>query len=218
MKNVLIFMVLVVLIVSLTGCAEDTGTKAKENGNTETTSEETIQDILAKAEKNTNFEYELYTKSSLGANIEGAKVFVKDGKWRLEDEVSNGATIFDGENSYLYYYDDDVYVQIGSMEGVFFDLTDLSDQALNDSSLKEIGKEKIDGVNTRIIEFTYKVLSGEEKVKAWVSESTGIIIKIEEETGTILEMKNLVLNSVSDSLFEVPEDKIQSIEDYFKIE
>jgi len=215
MKKILILIIVVVLIVSFTGCTETPEPKTNEDGNGKASSEETIQDILAKAEKNTNFEYELYTESNLSTNIEGTKIFVKGGKWRFEDDISNGTIIFDGENTYLYYYNDDVYIQSGSMEGVFFDLTDLSNQALNDSSLKEIGKEKIDGINTRKIEFNYKAFSGKEKVKAWVSESKGIIIKIEEETGTIIEMKNIVFNSVSDSLFEVPEDKIQSIEEYF---
>ena len=85
-------------------------------------------------------------------------------------------------------------------------LHEITKQALNDPLLKEIGKEVVNGMNTRIIEYNYN----EQTIKAWISEEYGIAVKKQTQTqiGKDLvqqttELTNIKIGQVSNSLFEI---------------
>ncbi len=97
----------------------------------------------------------------------------------------------------------------------------MSKQALNDSELKEIETEKVGGLNTKVIEFTYKTLLDleEEKIKAWISEDYGIPLKFEvrdidtDKLKIKSEMSNFKVNTVKESMVEIPEEAITGVKE-----
>lgn len=172
-------------------------------------SEESIQEILAKAENIENIEFvHPLTKG---------KVFVKGEKFRIEDylpETSDylpgTSIIFDGVKQYAFdqhtgLCTDTVLIEtpitIPKQESPLKYYQDLISQAQNASDLAEMGKEEINGLSTRIIAFT------DERgfqVKLWVSEEYGFPVKIGMDSVTI-ELKDIKINSVQDSVFECKE-------------
>ncbi len=226
MKKISILFFSLFLVLAFSGCTEEKSTesngqtKLSDNGTEQTGNqnelpkEETIQEILQKGKNIESVEYDLVMYMNGNEVPTSTKVYDKGTKYRTEIDFPTGKqiTIFDGQNSYKYNSDSDTYQKLSTAgEGaILFD--DALGQALNDSSINEIGKETINGTETRVLEFNFSNTNVKEgKTKLWVSEETGIPIKIEFETssGTFtMEFKNHKLNNVSDALFEVPEEKI----------
>jgi len=213
MKKILVLLMIISLFVFF-GCIEGmqnivTGLAANSGGKGKPVPppSETIQQILLKANTTTNLEYNLTIKlngNSLPANI---KVYQKNEKYRINSGTTSfeKAVIFDGTNLYNYDYASDEY----SLSGIPADLVGVADfifvaqQALNDSGLRQLKTQRINGFNTRIIEFS---LQG-QKAKAWISEDYGIPIKLEKslKKDTLsVELSNLQFNSVNDAVFAVP--------------
>ena len=70
---------------------------------------------------------------------------------------------------------------------------------------KVIGTEILEGKSCLVVEYT----DSGTTVKAWVWEDTGIAIRREitgAEGKTIMELKNVVLGDIPDSMFTLPED------------
>jgi len=167
-------------------------------------SEETIEEILAKANNINSLEFTLI-------NFDGteSQIYQKNEKYRFDTKIK--ATVNSEEKTYAYsgisdgenkYYSYEEEINPGFTPFVNFDLIGLSKDALNDSELKEVGAEEINGKTTRIIEFTSK----SQKIKTWVSEEYGISVKMQVKTsmGNLeMELKNIKVNSVDDSVFDV---------------
>jgi len=170
-------------------------------------SEETLEEILAKVDNINSLEFTLI-------NFDGteSQIYQKNEKYRFDTKikatVNSKETVYDysgisdGENKYYSYEEE---INPGFTPFMTFDLIGLSKDALNDSKLKEIGAEEINGKTVRIIEFG----SEYQKIKAWVSEEYGLIVKTEFDGGTIgkleITIKNIKVNSVEDSVFDVSE-------------
>ncbi|MFH1663900.1 MAG: hypothetical protein ABH986_03780 [archaeon] len=229
MKKIVIFTFLVVLVIAFTGCTETTTKpKAKDSGNGETPSEETIQQILAKAKEPKNMECELVMTRN-GTPIESnMKVYLKGEKYVSEIKTGDVLVkqIYDGKKVYTYspvysefYCESDFPSYASPSDSMGFEY--MAEKALEDPNLKEFGKETIDGIKTRVIEFSYEDFA-KHQVKAWISEEHGIVIKSEDKKELlsgqgsyteVQELKNIKFNSVQDSMFEVPADKIKPLEE-----
>jgi len=221
MKKNVIFVLLVVLVFIFAGCTQSPEAK---------NSEETIQQILAKAKEPKNMEFEVVlTSERAPVNSMATKFYLKGEKYLAEIKTRETTYIqsFDGENIYNYSISESgVYCKTDlSVSDLLLDVFDfelMAERALTASNLMELGKETIDGIKVRVIEFSYEDYK-EHKMKVWVSEEHGIAVKIREEfevpdtpiagdsTYTVVdftELKNIKFNSVQDSVFEVPEEKI----------
>jgi outer membrane lipoprotein-sorting protein len=173
-------------------------------------SEESIQEILAKAENIENIEFVLPSLRT-GESGFGSKIFVKGEKFRMENYLPGTSIIFDGIKQYAFDQhtglctDTDLIEtpsRIPKQEHPLKYFKDLITQAKNASDLTEKGKEKINGLNTRIITFTDQKNTSENKtVKLWVSEDYGIPVKMNVGSLTV-ELTDIKVNSVQDSVFE----------------
>ncbi len=226
--------VLICLLLVFSGCTEPP--KEKKEDKQDEIVEETIQEILGKAENITNLEYDEITsvqgeeiEDPQGMEISSTKVFIKGGKFRVEmqypEQEAKMIIVFDEKTAYMYDPMTDTYLgqpiegteYDGKLSLMFVeDLILMAKEALNDSEMKETGKEELNGMKTRIIEFTRIGRLGQEQTKAWISEEHGLPIKFESiiqghENKLVIEIKNLKFNSVQDSVFEIPEDKIPKI-------
>ncbi|MBU2099949.1 ArsR family transcriptional regulator [Candidatus Micrarchaeota archaeon] len=183
--------------------------------------EETIKEILLKAEEPKNMEFELVEKPDSNTTAPPVKYYLKDEKFRTETQAGETkiVEIFDGENLYA---NSSAFPETYNIESVgggtgkgmtSLEFNSIALKALNAKDLTEKGKEIIQGMQTRIIEFTYNN-GTQEKIKAWVSEEYGIPVKYEiekkvnEETlNQYVELKNIKVNVVLDSDFAVSEEQ-----------
>ncbi|PIN99289.1 MAG: hypothetical protein COT90_00225 [Candidatus Diapherotrites archaeon CG10_big_fil_rev_8_21_14_0_10_31_34] len=174
---------------------------------------ESIQEILGKSKELTNIEFDLVEQTN--GDTTTSKYYLKNGKYRTETGTQENKVvqIFDGDNLFYYgSYSKEGETSLGVIVDAIPSVTEdpagiqkTTEQALNDPELKEIGKEVINGLNTRIIEYTFN----EQKVKAWISEEYGITVKTEKEIqingNSVLqtkELKNIKIGLVADSLFK----------------
>lgn len=217
MNKAILLFVFVLLLFSF-GCTEEKNGKAKDG---DKKAGQTIQEILEKGKSIDNIEY---TMALIKPFPVTAKIYQKGIKYRGEASVlgQTSISIFDGTNAYIYDPTKDVYYKSPDADGSTgtFDFEDFSEQALADTEMKELGKETINGMETRVIEFQYMGAGTDEalKTKAWVSEEYGIPVKFqfESDMGDVeMEYKDIKIGVVEDSMFEVPEDKIVEMDDMF---
>ncbi len=231
-----LFLIGLISLLLFFGCVDNSeGNDNNPEGNENSDySEESIKEILGKAKNITNLEYEVIQKikdsvSGKEVNSTNTLVYVKNKKFRteLQHYGTDGKmiTVFNGEKLYFYNLTTKIFMELPLedkesinelLSEVSVDLIAMSEKALNDPELKEIGKEEINGIKTRIIKFNYLGNFGTEKITVWVSEKYGIPIKSESKTEEIekkliVEIKNLKFNSVQDSVFEIPEEKLPKI-------
>ncbi len=224
-KKILILMISVFLMISFLGCTEpkpDNGNDNTGNGdngdNGTPITEETIQEILAKGGQIDNIQYTIVPIANSNALPIEIDFYKKGKKLRMAMSFMGQESIFlfNGENYYGYYPSIDAYSEQIKDDQPLEDLSELSEQAITAPDLKELGKETVNGIKTRVIEFTYNNDGDEQKTKAWISEEYGIVVRLEteSETGTSgIEIKDIKTGQVEDSLFEVDEDKIKTQEE-----
>jgi len=232
MKRILILLFVFALLVSFSGCTDNTNNAltntevtANNNNNNNNQKEsvgETIQQILGKAKNVDNIEYTMAMSMNGTLLPMTTKVYQKASKYKSETTFMGAtqSTIFDGENLYMYVAEEDIYYlydDVSSDSAGGADFSGVADQALADPELKELGKEKVNGLNTRKIEFTYD----DQKVVVWVSEDYGILVKMEVEVEgqgtTSIELTDIKVNSVDDAVFVVPQDKVQPMENMYSL-
>jgi len=223
MKKIVSLFIVLVLIISFTGCTQTTQEKKSENKEQgKEVSAETIQNILNKVKNIESVEYELamaLNDSPIPATL---KAYQKGLKYRLETEFmgQESIAVYDGKFMYTYVPEEDIYYKAETETTSAMDFQEIAKQALNDISMKELGREEINGLNAIIIEFNYKEGAEEAiKTKAWISEEYGIALKLESETeaGKVsIELKNVKINSVDDSVFIIPEEKVKLLDDYLE--
>ncbi len=214
MKKMAIILVLA-LVLAFAGCNEPEP-KGDGNGKEGDFTSETIQEVLAKAENIDNIYYDSVMTVN-GIPMMTVKYWIKGKKVKTELIAFGQTTTAIYDSQYMYTYDPqtDMYLKIEQEYAGEGDIKSLSNQALQETSLKEIKKEKVDGKNARVVEFTVidDITGEEQEIKAWFWEKHGILLKMEVETsqGKMgMEIKDIEIGSVQDSVFEVPEDKIQS--------
>ncbi|PIN98292.1 MAG: hypothetical protein COT90_05040 [Candidatus Diapherotrites archaeon CG10_big_fil_rev_8_21_14_0_10_31_34] len=214
MNKAILSIVFVLLLLSF-GCTGITDGK-KDTDNKK--AGETIQEILAKGKSIDNIEYEMTITKPFAVT---AKMYQKGIKYRGEASIlgQTSIIIFDGTNAYTYDSTADVYYKspdTGTDSGGF-DFKDFSAQALADTQMNELGEETINGINTKVIEFSYTGNGADAslKTKVWISIQYGIPVKFQFESklGEVeMEFKNIKIGSVQDSMFEVPEDKVKDMD------
>jgi len=197
--------------------------------------EETIEDILAKAENIGPVQYESKTtdSSSYGdTEITTAKVWQKLPYIKLEISDPTGRFVSDfhpifilsPEGTYFsgLYGDKHLFIPAGtSTEDVtledFFNVfgkgitvIDLKKQTLN-----IVGKEIIDGKQTTVVEYSTNKNGMVKMTKVWVANNWGlplkseVVLKIDDSVlTTATENENFVFGDIPDSVFEVPAEKI----------
>lgn len=221
MKKIIV--VLLVLAVLFIGCNQipflkPEPTKTNEKPPNEIYGPETLTEVLAKADNIKNIEYGLTLKSN-DELIRTKKTFVKNEKYFIEENSKGkeSTKIFDGLNIYIYDKSLGKYVKTSNETESPHHLNKYSEELKRISST-EIGKETIQGFETRVIEFNHQEYQGAEqlKTKAWVSEKYGIIIRIEIEA-TVIELNNIKFDEINDSVFEVPENKVITMEEYIEL-
>ncbi|MFH1895531.1 MAG: hypothetical protein ABIJ74_03075 [archaeon] len=208
MKKTLALILVIFLLAVLAGCIQQPETKGK-------VSAQTIQEILAKAKNINNIEYTVMFSldgTELPATIQ---VWQKGNKYKMSSEYMGlkSEIIFDGTNSFNYSQEEDIYYKTETTTDTSaIDFKAIAEQALKDVSMKELGKEEINGLQATIIEFSYSEEGSTPlQTKAWISDEYGIPIKLESTTdaGKIsMELKNIKVNSVNDSVFVIPQEKI----------
>lgn len=186
--------------------------KTKED---ERNASETIQEILAKSKNMTNMEFNLVEKSN--GELKTSKYYLREGKYRTETQIGDTKVvqIYDGNNLYAYSGYNGLETEksleaiADALPSVIEDpagIQETAKEALNSPELKEVGREAVNGLNARVIEYTFN----EQKIKAWVSEEYGIAVKKETEVqieGEIIkhttELQNIKIGSVAESFFKI---------------
>lgn len=187
---------------------------------------ETIQDILIKTEKIGSIQYEITIKSQLNSTY---KVWEKIPYKRFEQIKSDlpimsdkGVTLFrlirrpDAiyVSSYTGLYVKTTLDKTNPDESSF--LTEFTQKLRENSTLKEIGVETIDGKNARIIEYyTIDDIGLKIQNKLWLWEEKGMPLRLEErrqnnnDANLIakIEYSKFIFEDIPDNIFEVPKGK-----------
>lgn len=185
--------------------------------------EESIQDILAKAETIDSVQYEVVSTTSMnGVTTTGAMKGWQKTPYMRFDSTTTGTT------TKIIYHPDAMYVYDASKDKyskkILEELAEkvsqksfeeFSKEIKESETLKELGTETIDGKLTTIVEYSVTVGEAPITLKLWIWNEKGIPLKTESTvemgeivTTTKMEYKNFVFEDIPDSIFEVPEDKI----------
>jgi len=217
-----IILTIILLVFPIICFAQDISTQTDEMLN-----KESIEDILAKAENIGPVQYEILgTISTAGLPLDTtmtttSKIWEKMPYMRIETTVKGKTTKMIVHPDAVYFYDAaiDKYSKMLSEEMAMGftqkSFKELAKEIKNSETLKELGTEMIDGKLTTIIETLFKTGETYFTHKMWIWNEKGIPLKTEITTkmGNFVntakgEHKNFIFGDISDSIFEVPKDKI----------
>lgn len=189
-----------------------------------------IKGILAKSDNIDSVRYEVVQTLTSPTDSSGQEDLVIPIRvWEKPPYAREESTMFEEpilmeirHPDAVYRYDmlRDVYIR-ESISDIPQDdlLTEILKQIKESTELKVIGTEIIDGEETTIIEYSYEKEIVSYTAKAWIWNKKGIPLKIEKSSRTgklfgmqITEIKNLVFENIPDSMFEIPQNKIQKLE------
>lgn len=191
---------------------QESDEKSEDAAKTNGTSKE-AQDLLANVKAPSEFSYEM--NSIMGDINTTSKVWVKGEKNRIEgnDTVGgNFVSIFDGESMYVLVPQSKTGTKVTASSdtsqaaeqdsGQNFG-NDLISQDWDFLGMEYLGEETLNDVKTLVFE------DKTQGYKFWVNKEYGIPMKMEVSSGgssLTMEVGELKVEEVSDSMFEVPSD------------
>lgn len=209
-----LFILVCLLFISLfmSGCGKEDQVQQESSNSVSSSAGDEVTAILAKCSevKEIYFKYIVLNDETIDAE---GKAWVKGNKSRNEISV-DGQTIIsiydlDKEESCVYFVGEEMATLTDldmEMTGWFQTPTNYYDD-LNYEYIKIVGTETYDGHRCKVMVISDS--QGSEEGKMWVSEDYGIPLKIEivdEEGKSTFEYKDVQVGSVSDDVFELPQD------------
>lgn len=233
MKKVIL--VALLFLFPIVCIAEEITTKQADNiiaGSTiQTASKESINDILTKAEHLGPAQYtQIYTYSVIN-KFRSVKPTISTIKiWYKEPFIKMEYTAQLGVRSEIIKHPNAAYLRLskeGDSKGEYYKIANAPDpktfeeiaKEIKDSStLQILGSEVLDGKTTTLVQTDVPLAGGPEvtRKKFWIWNEKGIPLKIEYRTEMkndilvlLFENKDFVFGDISDSVFEVPIDKVK---------
>jgi len=190
------------------GCKKEAEERAVPSGEEEEEEVESLTDILAKAKGVTSFKYDMVI-SSPGEETLTQKMWLKGKKMRMEGTIEGKSMVYlvdtDMQLAYIYFPAENTAMKIGlakAKETAGESPTEQSESIIKYNPVT-LGTEVLDGKSCLVIEYTTET----ESVKMWLWKKYGFPIKTETTTDkgtTVLELKNIELGGIPDSMFELP--------------
>ncbi|MBU1120505.1 MAG: DUF4412 domain-containing protein [archaeon] len=216
-KKIILLCGLILVGLLLIGCAQSSPPNGGEAG-------EDIFQILAKGKAITDLYYETTSEISggvIGSMSTEGKIWMKGKKMKIETTVEGPeqvimTMIIHPGVAYVYNPDDDTYMEIMVTEEQMPETPGEQAESLKENfEIKIIGKETYKGKECTIVSLTPKQteepLPEDFEMKMWVWNENGLTLKV--ETGvmgmtSVMENKNFSFESIDESIFEVPPEKI----------
>ncbi len=212
--TVTVLLLLVGLISSgLLGCEKEAENGVVPSGEEAVTPKEeekteSLTDILGKAKGVASFKYDMVVTSAEGETLT-QKMWLKGKKMRMEGTIEGRSMVYlvdaDEQLAYIYFPAENTAMKIGlaeAKETAGESPTEQSGSIIQYNPVV-VGSEIWDGKSCLVVTYTDKG----DKVKTWLWKKYGFPIKIERTTAkgtTVLELKNIELGGISDSMFELP--------------
>lgn len=222
---------ILLMSVSLWGCGGDSketssATKEKTEETTKEkmaveTADQTPEATETKAETDkgavkTNVPTELSYESvmTVEGNSINSKVWVKDKKVRSEVETAGTltVTISDGTDTYVLVpasktgqkmsATSDTSAAAAELAGANYN-ADVTAQTWVFDGMEKLGEETVNGMKTTVYN------DADSATKYWVSDEYGFPVKFEvtsDDAGVTMEIKNIKVEAIDDSQFEIPSD------------
>ena len=202
----------VVFFLIVSGCIQES----------ETSTTESIQDILTKAENIGPVHYEIIGVTSMkGTGLPQTNISITMEVWqktpyiKIESTTANTTTKMIVHPDAVYLYDalQGKYVKMPSSYPTSQkSFEELAEELKESTTLQELGTEIIEGKTTTIIEYSFATEGISTVQKLWIWNEKGIPLKTETTTEmgnivstVIMEYKNFVFEDIPDSTFEVTE-------------
>ncbi|MCK4554402.1 DUF4412 domain-containing protein [Candidatus Parcubacteria bacterium] len=217
MRKKIIFvsiLLLVAFILAGAGCAKKQArekeaalTGAKEEVEEKT---ESLTEILSKAKSIISFKYDIIVIVP-GQAAMAQKMWIKQNKMRMEMTMEGRNMVYltdsDKQTAYMYMPAQNMAMKMNfgkAHETVGESPTEQSG-SVTQYNPATIGSEVLDGKSCLVAEYT----ADGTKVKMWVWTKYGLPIKTESTTAqgaSVVELKNIELGDIADSMFELPAD------------
>ncbi len=199
----------------LAGCSStaQTGKTAGESQETNSKSEEKAplpQDLLAKGKSINEMSFD--SESRIGEQTMHAKTWIKANKMRSEidnpEEGGKIVNIIDNAAGVAYVYLPEqkiatkMDISMSQQDGSSSPQENLD--AMKPEKMKYIGKDTVDGKMCLVYEYTE---DNAGTAKVWLWEENGLPLRIESIHGgekAVMEYRNLKIEGVPDSMFELP--------------
>ena len=227
MEKQYIYLILVTVIIFVSGCVQDNIQDAGSNVNATTKSKtpatsESVKDILAKAGTIGPVRYEIVaTTTTTGLVPQELSITENLEVWQKMPYMKSVFTDYrDTIIAIIHpdaYYLCNAYVEeCGNFtqqrrDSALKTFEELSKEMTENTTLKVLGTETVDGKSTTVIEYSFSTLGKSTTVKTWIWNEKGIPLKMESvtETGNVVttvntEYKNFVFEDIPDSMFELP--------------
>ena len=212
MRKTLIVPILLlgVLILVGAGCGEKEAENGvlPSNGEEEAEVTESLADIFEKAKSITSFKYDMVITSPEEAEIT-TKMWRKENKMRMEGTFDGQSMVYlmdvSEQLAYTYFPSENMAMKIDmskAQEAGGESPTEQSESVMEYNPIT-LGTEVLDGKTCMVIEYTAET----DNVKMWVWTRYGIPIRTETTTTkgtTVMELKNISVGNISDSMFELP--------------
>lgn len=167
-----------------------------------------LTDIFGKAMGLTSYKYDMVVTAPDQAVIT-TKMWRKGKKMRMEGSFEGQSMVYlvDVEKNlaYTYFPSENMAMKIGL--GKVQETAGESPTEQSESVMKynpvTVGTEVLDGKTCTVVEYTTET----DNVKMWIWAKYGLPIKTESTTAqgtTVIELKNIDLSSIPDSVFELP--------------
>ena len=167
-----------------------------------------LTEIFGKAKEISSLKYNMVVTAP-GEIAETVKMWRKGNKMRMEGSFEGQSIIYlmdvDNQLAYMYFSAENTAMEISLgevQESVGESPTEQSESVMRYNPTT-LGTEILDGKSCLVIKYT----TATEEVKMWTWTKYGLSIKTESTTdeGTsIIELKNIDLSAIPDSMFELP--------------
>jgi len=209
-KFILPALLLGILVLIGAGCGEKEAENGAlpSNGEEEVGVTESLTDVLDKAKGISSFKYDIVTTAPGQASMT-MKIWLKGQKTRMEGTFDGQSMVYlmdaSKQLAYTYFPSENMAMEIDmskAQQATGESPTEQSGSVM-DYNPVTLGTETLDGKTCLVIE--YSTSTGE--VKMWVWTRYGLPIRTETTTteGTaVVELKNISIDNISDSMFELP--------------
>ena len=169
---------------------------------------ESLTEVLGKAKGITSLEYDMVATSP-GQEAVTVKMWLKGTKMRGEGTFEGQEVVYildmDEQEAYVYIPAQNMAMKMdfGKVQETLGESPAEQSESVEEYNPVTIGTEVLDGKSCLVVEYTTET----SEVKMWIWTKYGLPIKTESTTteGTsIVELKNIGLGEISDSIFELP--------------
>jgi len=206
MKTKSVISIIVIILVLAFVFIFTTNKETKKTNNNEEIKKTTTENVVP--ELKGDFSNISYTETiTMPGNVTESKMWIKEGNVKRETELDEVKTIFivnTDKAEYISYNSNQEFATKINFESYEDAETPLDkSEKIPDIGINFLSDENFDGKSCKVISYT---ASG-QSVKTWVWKENGMPLKIENDSPggkTTIEYKNVIIGSVKDSDFDLP--------------